>query len=94
MTTEKKLSELKEEEISAFAYKVGGSIESFIREVTNNLEERNKDLEVEILSFRQVIVDSKLDKQDYLLSAFDQHFHVKHSDDKFFELEKEHRNGE
>ena len=46
---------MKDEVISAFAYKTGKAIEEMIDERTNYLEEHNRRLEGLILSYRQKI---------------------------------------
>jgi len=81
---DKKLSELKEEEISAFAYNTGKSLETFIKAVTDNLEEKNKDLEIQILTFEDTLEILKngaapqfFDSIQQMQAAYREHFGIK-----------------
>lgn len=85
-----KYSSESEGAISAFAFDVGNKLEQLIIDCTDNLEAKNMNLEALILTFRDQLPDLETKK------LYDEHFGIKtvSTGQAFYDLEKEHRNGE
>lgn len=83
-----KYSSESEGAISAFAFDVGNKLEQLIIDCTDNLEAKNMNLEALILTFRDQLQDKEIK------AKYDEHFGIIEQRKGFYDLEKEHRNGE
>jgi len=81
-----KLSDTAKPAITAFAFDTSEKIEQFLIDCTDNLETKNLNLEVLILSFRDVLVDIT---DIELLKAYDLHFNILRAPDNKIKLEQE-----
>jgi len=81
-----KYSKNSKQAISSFAFDTSEKIEQFLIDCTDNLETKNLNLEVLILSFRDVLVDIT---DIELLKAYDLHFNILKASDNKIKLEQE-----
>jgi len=63
-----------EENISAFAYKVGKELEKLVEERNNNLTEQLTSLQASVLSFRREIETTN---NENMLKVYDMYFKIK-----------------